>query len=564
MRLALAQINPTVGDLAGNLARMLGATRQAEQQGADLVILPELCVTGYPPQDLLGHDDFLNDVEAAMAHFVAQAPPSVGVIFGAPLRSTDDRGKRVVNAALVAESGRIVGRVDKQLLPTYDVFDEARYFAAAGVQAPVMWRGLRIGLHVCEDMWDQTPWGEAGGPLHHHYHADPIGQLGDQGVDLFVNVSASPFASGKEAYRSSLIEMACARWNVPFVMVGQVGANTELIFDGDSRAHRSDGTIAARAPLFEEALVVADLDTLRLPAPRSPRTPGPRDRIANLHDALVLGIRDYARKSPFFTGALLGLSGGIDSALTAALAVEALGADQVWGVTMPSKYSSGGSVDDSYALAQALGIRIDTVSIAPAVEAFETMLAPVDGGLSGVAEENLQSRTRGVALMALSNQWGKLLLSTGNKSEMAVGYATLYGDMNGGLAVLSDVLKTDVYRLSRYVNARAGRELIPQSTIDKAPSAELRPDQKDEDSLPPYHVLDVILARYVERRQDAGRISEQTGFDLGLVREIIALVDRNEFKRRQAAPGLRVTGKAFGSGRRHPIVMQRTRVGEQS
>jgi NAD+ synthase (glutamine-hydrolysing) len=559
MRIALAQINPTVGDLKGNSDRMLAATRQARARGADLVVLPELCVTGYPPQDLLDAQDFLDDAQAAADRFVADAPPGIGIVFGLPVRAQSERGKRLVNAAFVAEGGRIVGRADKQLLPTYDVFDEARYFAPAGPQAPVEWRGLRLGLHVCEDMWDQEPWGEAGGPLHHHYHADPVGHLGAQGVDLFVNISASPFTSGKPAMRDVLIQTACARWNVPFVLVGQVGANTELIFDGDSRAHRADGSALVRAPLFEESLVLADLDDLRAPAPASPRQHPPRDRIRDLHDALVLGARDYVRKTPIFEGVLIGLSGGIDSALTAALAVEALGADRVWGVTLPSKYSSGGSVSDSRALADALGIRYDEVSIADTVAAFETTLAPIEGGIDGLAEENLQSRTRGVVLMALANQHNRLLLATGNKSEMAVGYATLYGDMNGGLAVLSDVFKTDVYRLARYVNARAGRELIPQATIDKPPSAELRPDQKDEDSLPPYDVLDAILARYVERRQSAERIADATGYDLALVRDVIGKVDRNEFKRRQAAPGLRVTGKAFGAGRRHPIVMRRTR-----
>jgi len=550
MKVALCQTNPTVGDLAGNARGIVALARRAAEAGADLAVFPELCVTGYPPLDLLESAAFLDDVEAAVDHVAREVPLGLGVAIGAPVRNPLPTGKPLFNAALLLEGGVRVAEVHKVLLPTYDVFDEARYFAPGGPCRPVVFRGLRLGLHVCEDMWNAADHAELV-----LYDRDPISELAAAGVDLFVNLSASPFSIGKHGRRNGVVAAICRRHRTPFVLVNQAGANTELLFDGDSRAHRASGTRVCCAASFREDLVLWDT------ADDETACPMHHDDIEDLHDALVMGIRDYARKTGAFETALVGLSGGIDSAVTCALAVAALGAGRVTGVTMPSRYSSEGSVSDSQRLAEALGIAFHEVPIEPAVSAFEGMLAEVFAGTEpDVTEENLQARARGVVLMALSNKFGHLLLSTGNKSEMAVGYATLYGDMNGGLAVLSDVFKGEVYALARHVNARAGREVIPEATITKPPSAELRPDQKDEDSLPPYDVLDHVLRLYVERLHSAEEIVAGTGYDEALVRRVLRMVDLSEYKRRQAAPGLRVTEKAFGSGRRMPLAMRRTRV----
>jgi NAD+ synthase (glutamine-hydrolysing) len=564
MRLALCQINPTVGDLAGNAEVVLRAARRASDAGADLAVFSELALTGYPPQDLLDRPAFLDDADAALLHVARNAPDGLGIVIGGPLRNPHATGKRLFNAAYLLDGGAVADVVAKALLPTYDVFDEIRYFEpSVEPRRVVTFRGLRLGLHVCEDLWNNEP--EAG-PLadsqlaeapRRLYAANPIDELGALGVDLFVNVSASPFAAGKPAQRRRLIGEAAREWRVPFVYVNQFGANTELVFDGDSQVQNARGETVWRARDFEDDLFVWDTADLE---PREAPLQAP---IASVHDALVLGIRDYVRKTgpAVFNTALIGLSGGIDSALTCALAVEALGAENVVGITMPSKYSSGGSVDDSRLLAEALGIAFHEVSIRPAVDAFDAMLAPVLGGEpEGVTEENLQARARGVTLMAVSNAQGHLLLTTGNKSETAVGYATLYGDMSGGLAVLSDVYKTDVYRLARHVNERAGREVIPEDTLTKPPSAELRPGQTDQQSLPPYDVLDAVLRRYVECHASVDAIVAETGLDRALVARVAGMVDRNEYKRRQAAPGLRVSGKAFGVGRRLPVVMNVTRI----
>ena len=552
MRIALCQINPTVGDLAGNARIVLDAAQRAADAGAELAVFPELALVGYPPQDLLDRPAFLDDAEAALAFVARNAPAGLGIVIGAPRRNPSPVGKRLLNAAVLLDGGRVADEVAKALLPTYDVFDEARYFEPAAEPCrAVTFRGLRLGLHVCEDLWNND---DAPTRL---YGANPIDELGALGVDLFVNVSASPFAAGKPAERRGLVARAAREWDVPFVYVNTVGANTELVFDGDSQVQSAAGEVVWRARDFEPDLFVWDTDDAAA-RPASLQTD-----TESIHDALVLGVRDYVSKTGagVFETALIGLSGGIDSALTAALAVEALGADRVTGITMPSKYSSTGSVSDSRALASALGIAFHKVSIRPAVDAFDAMLAPVLGGEpEGVTEENIQARARAVTLMAVSNARASLLLTTGNKSEMAVGYSTLYGDMSGGLGVISDVFKTDVYRLARLVNERAGREVIPESTLTKAPSAELRPDQTDQDSLPPYDVLDAVLRLYVERHASVDAITAETGFDRALVARIAGMVDRNEYKRRQAAPGLRVSGKAFGAGRRLPIVMRLTRV----
>ncbi len=546
MKIALAQINPTVGDLRGNSRKIVDFARRAKARGADLAVFPELCVVGYPPQDLLENPLFIEAAQQAVAWIAAEAPQDLGLVLGAPVPNREKVGKRFFNAALLYEGGRRLGEVHKTLLPTYDVFDEYRHFEPSPERHLVAWRGLKLGLHVCEDLWNNQA-----GAAFYLYHLNPIDELGALGADLFVNISASPYAIHKHAERSDLIEESCREHGIPFVFVNQVGANTEIIFDGNSRVHAADGTCLLQARLFEEDLLIWDTEVDYAPAPVA------HDEVAELHDALALGIRDYFYKTGAFTKAIVGLSGGIDSAVTCALAAAALGPDQVVGVTMPSKYSSAGSVEDARALADNLGIAFHDISIRPAVAAFDEMLRDAFAGTApGVAEENIQARVRGVTLMALSNKFGYLLLSTGNKSEMAVGYATLYGDMNGGLAVLIDVLKTRVYTLARYINRRAGRAVIPQSTLTKPPSAELRPDQQDSDSLPPYAVLDEILRRYVEEQQELGAIVEATGFDRALVRGILRQVDRNEYKRRQAPPGLRVTMKAFGIGRRLPIVMR--------
>ena len=546
MKIALAQINPTVGDLDGNRQRILDHARQAHRRGADLVVFPELCVTGYPPQDLLENPFFVDAVQRTVDDIAAEAPADLGVLIGAPVPNPDAVGNHLYNAALLYEGGTLQAEVHKTLLPTYDIFDEHRYFEPADERRVIEWRGLRIGLHVCEDMWnvDQQA-------VHHLYETDPVCELAAQGVDLFLNISASPFSIGKHHVRNRLVENICAEHERPFLLCNQVGANTEIIFDGDSRVHAADGTRLLCAASFEEDLLVWDTEADAAPCPME------RDDVADLHDALTLGIRDYFEKTGIFDKALVGLSGGIDSAVTCALATNALGSERVVGVTMPSTISSDGSVTDSEALADNLGIAFKEIPIQRAVDAFDVMLAPhFEGTEPGVAEENIQSRARGLTLMALSNKFGHLLLATGNKSEMAVGYVTLYGDTNGGVAVLSDVLKTRVYELARHINERAGRPVIPQNTIDKPPSAELREGQRDTDSLPPYEVLDAILARYIEEKKELDTIVDETGFDDGTVREVLRMVDRNEYKRRQAPPGLRVSDKAFGIGRRMPIVMR--------
>lgn len=546
MKIALAQINPTVGDLRGNARRIVETAHRAREQGADLVVFPELCVTGYPPLDLLENPSFIEAVQRTLDRIAREVPPETGVIVGAPVPNPDRVGKRLYNTALLFENGEIVDAVRKTLLPTYDVFDEYRYFEPAKERHVVVWRGRRLGLHICEDMWNNEEYAD-----YHLYEENPVDELAAMGIDLFVNISASPFSLGKHALRNDVVEEICREHGVPFVLVNQVGANTEVIFDGDSRVHAADGTRLLCAPSFEEALLVWNTEVETGPCPLR------HDDVADLHDALTLGIWDYFHKTDAFEKVIVSLSGGIDSAVTCALAVDALGPERVRSVTMPSKYSSPGSVADSLALAENLGIPCPVIPITPAVEAFEQMLEDQFRGTEpGTAEENIQARVRGVTLMALSNKFNYLVLSTGNKSEMSVGYATLYGDMSGGLAVLSDVYKTQVYELALHINERAGRAVIPTSTIMKPPSAELRPGQLDTDALPPYPVLDEVLRLYIEERLDLDAIVAATGHPPAFVLRILRMVDRNEYKRRQAPPGLRVSSKAFGLGRRLPIVMR--------
>ncbi len=546
MKIALAQINPTVGDLSGNVSRILDYARRAAYKDADLVVFPELCICGYPPLDLLENDSFIRACSEAVDEVAEQLSSVIAAVVGAPVRNRETVGKRLFNAAILLDGGRRLAEIHKSLLPTYDIFDEFRYFEPAHSRSLVTWRGLKLGLHVCEDMWNNEEQAD-----YHLYRDNPIDELAELGADLFVNISASPFSVGKHERRNEVVEEICREHRVPFVLVNQVGANTEVVFDGDSRVHDAEGNLVACAKSFDEDLIFWDTDSGL--APCSAGIPDTEQLLR----ALTLGISDYFHKTGAFSKALVGLSGGIDSAVTCALAVEALGPDFVVGMTMPSEYSSPGSVTDSEVLAANLGIEFHNIGIRPAVSAFGEMLESLFTNTNpGIAEENVQARARGLTLMAVSNKFGHLLLSTGNKSEMSVGYATLYGDMNGGLAVLADVYKTQVYELAEYINARAEKDIIPRSTIEKPPSAELRPDQKDTDSLPDYDVLDRILRLYVEEQMETEAIVARTGFEEALVTKILDMVDRSEYKRRQAAPGIRVSSKAFGMGRRVPIVMQ--------
>ena len=549
MKIALVQFNPTVGDVAGNARRIVDRIHEAAQKGANLIVFPELSIIGYSHHDLLDNGRVVDGIEDALQWIHQQVPVGSAAVLGTVVRNPSVHGKRLYNSAAFLESGRSVQYVHKMLLPTYDVYDEYRYFEPATGQTPLEFGGLKLGIHICEDMWNLRKYS-----TYHTYERDPIQELVDQGTDILINLSASPFSHGRHNVRTNLIQDICATHQVPFLLSNQVGANTELVFDGDSRVHGADGRMLRCAPSFEECILYWDTSDT------TPVQDTPHDRVEDIRDALVCGIREYMTKSGF-SSVLIGLSGGIDSAVTAALAVEALGAQRVMGITMPSEYSSQGSVDDSLELANNLGIPCHTIEIKTAVAAFETMLAPLfEGTQTGIAEENIQARARGLTLMAVSNKFGHLVLTTGNKSEMAMGYATLYGDMSGGLAVLADVFKTDVYRLAEFMNQEAKHDLIPRSTIEKAPSAELRPDQKDQDSLPPYPVLDEILRLYVEERLDVASICDRTGHETEFVRGLLNAVDRNEYKRKQAPPGLRVSSKAFGTGRRIPLVMKFDRV----
>ncbi len=543
MKIALAQINPLVGDLRGNADKILAFCRKAHAQSADLVVFPELSLIGYPPHDLLEHAPFVKEEKRTREALANAIAPSLGLIVGGLAPNERGAGKPLHNAAFLYEDGKRLGVVHKALLPTYDVFDERRHFERGLRRDVVRWRGMALGIHICEDLWNTKP---AANTL---YDANPVAELAAAGADLFVNICASPYAIGKRAESEELIAHSTRTHGIPYVFVNQVGANTELIFDGTSCVYGPGGKALLRMNAFEETLALWDTDgPAATPAPAA-------DSIARLHDALVVGIRDYFYKTNVFTKVVIGLSGGIDSAVTCALAVRALGSDRVVGVSMPSKYSSAHSVDDAMALADAVEIPLLTIPIKGPVAAFGKALANAFAGTApDVAEENIQARARGTILMALSNKFNYLLLSTGNKSELSVGYATLYGDMNGGLGVLGDVLKGHVYRLARYINRCS--TIIPENTICKAPSAELRPNQTDQDSLPPYEVLDEVLRRYIEEQQDLQQISQATGFDEALVAKTLRQIDRSEYKRRQASPCLRVTPKAFGAGRHLPVVMR--------
>ncbi len=543
MKIALGQTNPTVGDFAGNAARIVEFSHQAREAGAGLIIFPELSICGYPAGDLVERPAFVVKNRETL-DAIAEQTRGIAVICGLVTPAETETGKSAMNSAVLLADGAAQFQQSKMLLPTYDVFDESRNFAPARRQELLGFCGKRMALTICEDAWNDKHFWRT-----RLYSIDPVEDLMRAGGNFIVNISASPFYVGKRELRLQMLQTIATRYQAPVVMVNQVGGNDSLVFDGSSLVLAPDGRVVARAKSFEEDLVFFDSDTLTGEVHEQIEGDDP-----SAYAALVLGTRDYVRKCGFKT-VIVGLSGGIDSALTAAIAVDALGAENVLGVGMPGPYSSPGSLDDARALAQNLGIRFELIPITEIFASYSQALAPVFAGRpEDAAEENIQSRIRGALLMALSNKFGSLVLSTGNKSELGVGYCTMYGDMVGGLAVLSDVPKTQVYRLGRYVNSR--HPVIPQSTMDKPPSAELRPNQKDTDSLPPYDVLDAILEAYVEDGKTAQQIAGQQGFDLALVRSVIRMVDRAEYKRQQAAPGLKISEKAFGVGRRFPIAQK--------
>lgn len=540
MKIALGQINPIVGDFAGNSAKIIDYALRAKSQGAGLILFPELSICGYPPRDLVERASFVRHNQEAAEHIAADTQ-GIAVICGLVTAAHAEAGKSVMNSAALLLDGKIKFVQSKMLLPTYDVFDEMRNFAPARSQVLFPFCGKQMALTICEDAWnDKHFWNRQ------LYSVDPVESLVRAGGNFVLNISASPFWAGKRELRRNMLATIAKNDHVPVVFVNQVGGNDSLVFDGSSLVFDREGNVIAQGKSFEEDLILFDSDAL---------TGEIHQQIegedASVYAALVLGTRDYVRKCGF-NQVIIGLSGGIDSALTAAIAAEAVGRENVIGVGMPGPYSSEGSISDARELAKNLGIRFEILKIGDIFEDYKATLHNVFKGYpEDVTEENIQSRIRGSLLMALSNKFGALVLSTGNKSEMGVGYCTLYGDMAGGLAVINDVPKTLVYRLSRYVNSR--KPVIPAATLEKPPSAELRANQKDTDSLPAYEVLDAILEDYVEDSRSAEEISSSHGFDLALVKDVIRMVERNEYKRQQAAPGIKISPKAFGYGRRFPI-----------
>jgi NAD+ synthase (glutamine-hydrolysing) len=542
MKLALAQFNPTVGDFAGNTARILALTQRAKERGADLAVFSELCICGYLPQDLLERPAFIEKNQKELKQLAAKL--SLPAIVGFVGKTQNGRGPGIANKAALLCGGKVVFEQSKMLLPTYDVFDESRYFQPATEQRVFEFGSEKLGITICEDVWnDKNFWAVR------RYDRDPVTELAGQGTSVLINISASPYTIDKRALRVDMLRSIALNHQLPIVYVNQVGGNDTLIFDGASVALTLDGKVAAQAAAFEEDLLLFDTAT-----GQGEIREQPQEEIAYAFRALVLGTRDYVHKCRF-QKTLVGLSGGIDSAVVAAIAVEALGAENVLGVSMPGPFSSEGSKADAQAVARNLGIKLKTIPISSVFDAYGAALKPVFGSRKpDVTEENIQARIRGNYLMALSNKFGSMVLSTGNKSELAVGYCTLYGDMAGGLAVISDVPKLMVYELAKFINH--GREIIPRTTIEKPPSAELRANQKDEDTLPPYEVLDRVLKAYIEDLRSPQEIADKYGFDLKLVREIALLVDRSEYKRKQAAPGLKITSRAFGFGRPFPIAQR--------
>jgi NAD+ synthase/NAD+ synthase (glutamine-hydrolysing) len=539
MKIALAQFNPTVGDFDGNSARILEIAREAKSRGADLAVFSELCVCGYPPQDLLERPAFIerNHTQLSKLAKCISMPSIVGYVG----KAQDNTGKPVANTAVLIADGRIIFEQRKMLLPTYDVFDESRYFQPAHSQSIIPLGAEQLGITICEDSWnDKNFWAQR------LYERDPVAELVGQGSSVLLNISASPYTIDKRGFRLDMLRALARQHHVPVVYVNQVGGNDSLVFDGSSVAIAPDGTIVARAHSFQDDLVLFDTETLAGDIRHETS-----DELEAAYKALVCGTRDYVRKCGF-SKVVVGLSGGVDSALVVAVAVDAVGAENVLGVGMPGPYSSEGSLRDARKIAENLGVEFVVLPITGVFDEYLQVLSPAfDGRPVDATEENIQARIRGNLLMALSNKFGSLVLSTGNKSEIAVGYCTLYGDMAGGLAVISDVPKTMVYELAKLRNRE--REVIPVETLTKPPSAELRPNQRDSDSLPPYDVLDRILKAYVEDIKDPEEIASHFGYSIELVRSITRRVDQNEYKRNQAAPGLKITSKAFSVGRRFPL-----------
>ncbi len=558
MKICLAQINPTVGAFEQNVKKICRFINTAKKKGADLIVFPEMCIVGYPPKDLLELSGFVDSNLKALEE-VRNNVTGISAIVGFVDRNAGQCGKNLYNAAAYINNKEIVSRHYKSLLPTYDVFDEDRYFESAHSISLAKISGRKFGISICEDAWGANiSWQ---GKIH---HKDPVESMIRQGGEIIINISASPFTIGKQDVRLKMLTSHAKKYNVPIVFVNQIGGNDDLVFDGNSLVINKKGVIVDKALSFEEDLLMVEFKGSDVSAGGSkPGSVGKRTQasadegeIESVYKALVLGTRDYVRKCGF-KKAVIGLSGGIDSAVTAVIAARALGKGKVLGVTMPSGFSSKGSVKDSKVLAKRLGIAFENIPIKSVYNAYTRTLSDMFTGLPfDVTEENLQARIRGKILMAISNKYGYLVLTTGNKSELAVGYCTLYGDMCGGLAVISDIPKTMVYGIDEYINRR--KEIIPIDTIEKPPSAELRPGQKDQDSLPPYDILDGILRAYVEESKDIDDIVG-IGFNETLVKDIIKKVDRNEYKRKQAAPGLKVTSKAFGTGRRMPLAQRYTR-----
>ncbi len=543
MKVALAQLNYHIGNFEENTQKIIDAIQKAEKEGAELVVFSELAVTGYYPQDLLERKEFIEKAENAIQK-IASRCTKITALVGGPSINTGSKGKKLFNSAWFLNNGKVEDIKHKSLLPTYDIFDEYRHFEPNRQFNILELNGKKLAITICEDLWDEQPTQNEFGK-DKLYTRSPLEELSKLNPDLVINLSASPFSYNQEDWRKNILINKAKKYQLPIVYVNQVGANTEIVFDGGSFFLQKEGNIPVELAYFEEDFQVVDTDN---PITKKQEQ---KDYIAKIHQALILGIRDYFGKMGF-KKAVLGLSGGIDSALVCALAVEALGSDHVRGLLMPSQYSSDHSIADAIELAKNLGIQHDTIPIQNMVDEFESQLNPLFKNLpAGVTEENIQARTRGILVMAISNKFGNILLNTTNKSECAVGYGTLYGDMNGGLSVLGDVYKTDVFKLSRYINRN--NELIPENSIIKPPSAELRPDQKDTDSLPGYDVLDSILFKYIELNQSPKEIIEQ-GFGKEMVRKVVRLVNQNEYKRFQAPPILRVSSKAFGFGRNIPLV----------
>jgi len=544
VKIALAQINPTVGDFTGNLEKIITATRRAAEQGARLAVFSELCVCGYPPADFLEKPSFLQRCRTAIDELAsATRELPAALVVGTALPAPPEAGKPAVNAAVLLDRGRVLVEQHKRLLPFYDVFDEQRYFLSSGLQKVVELDGLRLAISICEDAWnDKNFWPRR------LYSFDPLEELMRQKPAIHINLSSSPFWHSKRKLRREMLAAIARRDGIPVLMCNQVGGNDSLVFDGSSLVMNAHGDLVAQAESFAEDLLIVD------PFSASAISDPLDDDTEAAYRALVVGTRDYVRKCGF-TQVVIALSGGIDSALVAAIATDALGRENVLAIGMPSPYSSQGSIDDSRALAANLGIRFELITISDLFREYTHTLEPLfKGTQAGLAEENLQARIRGNLLMAVSNKFGSLVLTTGNKSEMAVGYCTLYGDMVGALAVIGDLIKTRVYAICRWLNR--DREVIPLPILEKPPSAELRPGQKDTDSLPPYETLDPILEAYVERYETPECIAQKNGFPLELVQQVVRRVERSEYKRQQAAPVLKVTSKSFGMGRRFPIAVK--------